>query len=87
MSFGSLYTSLVSYTQKHVPVQSGLKEKVSGLFRQVRAFGCRTWSKTKTFFATKVSLLRGWVSTSSHNIRRRLRGIILGLAYVLRTRK
>ena len=87
MSFGSLYTSLLSYTQKHVPVQSGLKEKVSGLFRQVRAFGCRTWSKTKTFFATKVSLLRGWVLMSLHNIRRRLRGIILGLAYVLRTRK
>ena len=87
MSFGSLYTSLVSYTQKHAPVQSGLKEKVSGLFRQVRAFGGRIWSKTKTFFATKVSLLRGWVSMSLHNIRRRLRGIILGLASVLRTRK
>ena len=87
MSFGSLYTRLVSYTQKHVPVQSGLKEKVSGLFRQVREFGCRTWSKTKTFFVTKVSLLHGWVSMSLHNIRRRLRGIILGLASVLRTRK
>lgn len=87
MSFGSLYTSLVSCTQKLSLGPSGLKEKVSGLFRRVQEFGCRTWSKTKTFFATKVSLLRGWVSMSLHSIRRRLRGIILGLAYALRTRK
>jgi len=87
MSFGSLYTSLVSYTQKLSPEQNGLSAKANGLFLRARAFGCRTWSKTKTFFATKVSLLRGWVSMSLHSIRRRLRGIILGLAYALRTRK
>ena len=87
MSFGSLYTSLVSYTQKLSPAQNGLSEKASGPFRRVQEFGCRIWSKIKTFFATKVSLLRGWVSMSLRSIRRRLRGIILGLAYALRTRK
>ena len=87
MSFGSLYTSLVSYTQKLSPEQNGLSAKANGLFPRVRAFGCRTWSKTKTFFATKVNLLHGWVLMSLHNIRRRLRGIILGLAYALRTRR